>query len=199
MFVYRIVFFLAVALTSSALIIERTEVDISTLPFHTITNFKPILIITHFTGSTGSFMGRWCVTRWNSFFTCRHSIRSDVWSNSSRTHFHDYRFWSDLQWWHFRCYRTHTLTGNVRNVFRFCYIGHLWIRTKCHSTCSWLILSNTVIVRCHLANWRNAIYFKVITINKQCTLTYQYNVDLTRWSVLLSSFNYHFENAILNP
>lgn len=114
------------------------------------------------TGSIGSFLGRWCIAGWNSILTCGDPIRSDVWPNSPGADFHDSCVRGDMQWRHNRRHRSHTAARHVRNVLRICHFSHLWIRTECHSIGAGLILPNIVVVRRHLANWRNAIYFKVI-------------------------------------
>lgn len=112
-------------------------------------------------GSTGSIVGGWCDTIWNSLFARCHTICCDVRSNGAGSHLHDTGVRNYMQWRYFRCHCTDIVARHVRYVLWICNICHLWTGTKCHTTCPRLILSNTASIWCYLAHWRNAIYSEV--------------------------------------
>lgn len=157
---FRIVFFLAVALTSSALIIERTEVKIFVRSAQWQCFYSWHFVVLSL-GIAWQILGGRCVSRRNSILTCCYPVRGDVRTNGSCARFYDFGVWRHVQRQHFLGHRYNIATGNVWNVLRFCNIGHLWTWTKRYTVGAGLVLSDPVAVRCHMANWRNAIYIKV--------------------------------------
>lgn len=91
----------------------------------------------------------------------RDAIRCHVRTNGPRTSVHDCRVRRHQQRWHHPCHHSDHSSRFVRHVLRLRHLGNLRTRTKRDSVGTWILLSNALTVRRHLAYWRNAIYFKV--------------------------------------
>lgn len=145
----------------------------------------------HFIGFARSIMGGRCNTIWNSIFARCHTICGDVRSNGACAYFHDSCVRDHMQWRYIWRNCIDFVARHVWNVLWFCHICHLWIGTECHTTCPWLILSNTFIVRCDLAHWRNAICSKVswLVISIENLI---YFITSDNWSIIAISFQIYF-------